>query len=136
MAQSGSDTTPCTVGAVSLSDLNAMGGTLKDFATCVGNGVATTACDYTVTDLCASYPGLKDSIFCACVNSGVANPACILAGCADCDQSYKTTGMVNMVESGCPKTIYCDQVTELGGIGNVASGLTQEQNCGGGGEHA
>jgi hypothetical protein len=72
--------------------------------------------------------------YCACVNSAAANPECVVASCANEAYAYKTIDMHKVLDNAsrlCPNEVTCIQVMAMGGSKNVASGITQEQNCDG-----
>ena len=85
---------------------------------------------------CAA-PAYRQQIYCACVNAPIAFPECVFGPCANSDGqmgAYKTTNMQEVVTSAsknCPQTVNCTQVFQMGGSGNIASGVAQSMNCGG-----
>lgn len=113
-----------------------------DFRTAILNsqaGKSTPADDNVIGSALAgagycSQDEFKKQLYCACVNAPIANPECIFAPCTNYTQAYKTTAMQDVLtntQKNCPTTVNCTQVFEMGGSGNIASGVSQTMNCGG-----
>jgi hypothetical protein len=91
-------------------------------------GSAGSGCGY------CSQADYAQQTYCACVNSAAANPECVVASCANEAYAYKTIDMHKVLDNAsrlCPNEVTCIQVMAMGGSKNVASGITQEQNCDG-----
>lgn len=85
------------------------------------------------TGYCSSTE-FRQQLYCACVNAPTADPECVFAACANYGSAYKTTEMQSVLQDAsknCPDIVNCTQIVEMGGSGNIASGVRQTLNCGG-----
>lgn len=74
----------------------------------------------------------KRELYCACVNAPVPNPECIFTSCANYSNAYKTFAMNQALQNSqqnCPSYVSCNQILNMGGESNVASGIDQSFNC-------
>jgi len=83
---------------------------------------------------CAN-PLYRQTTYCACVNAPIDNPMCFFKPCNGSENAFKpstTQAKISNLNKNCPQenVVNCTQVFEMGGSDNVASRVTQIQNCG------
>lgn len=68
---------------------------------------------------------------CACITSEILHPACFDTDCRGNAKAYKTVSQRNIVKSGCPSKMECNQIFRLSNKAknNIVNGSSMIQSC-------
>ena len=103
---------------------------LKDFAAKYDDVVGSASSGY---GYCYD-PKYRAMGYCACVNSTAPNAECVFGPCTNGANAFMPSRMLSTMtdaKNNCPQEVNCQQIFQMGGTDNIASGVTQSQNCGG-----
>lgn len=116
---------------------NSMAGTQSptDDANMLGLGqpiVGNPACNGKPIIPYCQQAAYANTVYCACQNSSVSNPVCLLTACQNSPAAYKSIlqrAVAGDPKNKCPDQTVCISTTSVGGSGNVVQ-ASQTNNCG------